>query len=629
MTGRAEPGSPVLTEADYWQTQPMVLSVTQLAQPPDEAPAAVTVITREEITAMGARTIPEVLRRVPGVTVAFENANNPVVNYQGLNSNLSSRMQVLVDGRSVYNPFFGGVLWESLPLEVEDIERIEFVRGPNAAIDGANAFLATISITTGHTAEDSGFYGKVRVGENDIRDTYWRYGDTQESLSYRLSGAYRADEGLDTREDDRRLRYLSGRADWHPTPTQHITASAGYKDTDLGQGYVAGQFNILQNPFEACFPPHTRHLRNSYGQLRYDNTPTPDRQTTLQFYYERVDSLAEYRRLAPCPGLAKQDDYQVERYDLELRHRFAAHDNLRVIGGIGIRRDEVDNQDQTAITRFVNREHNTAGRLFGHLEWRLDEHWLINTGAMWERNTLTGDHEFSPRLAVHYRLAEHHALRLGIARGIRTPSFAETDWTSEIIANVGDIGAETIVASELAYLGEFPRYNLSIDLRYYHNQVDDLIALALSPVPGPPRVTHRNQDDAVLRGLEAQINWQLSPATRLRLAYAYTEVDSDARTRFENSNPSHIADVFLVHDFNDRWQGTLAFNYASGMEWLTFGSVVPPTRYLDIRLAHTFNLGSTPATLALNLHNTLGEQTTYRDINQFDRRLYLGFSVGF
>ncbi|MCP5197889.1 MAG: TonB-dependent receptor [Gammaproteobacteria bacterium] len=624
----SEEGTPLLTDADYWQTPARVLSVTQLAQPPAETPAAVTTITREEITASGARTIPELLRRVPGVTVAFENASNPVVNYQGLNSNLSARMQVLIDGRSVYNPFFGGVVWQSLPLEVEDIERIEFIRSPNAAIDGANAFLATISIFTRHAAEDRGFYSKVRAGNDAIRDAYLRHGGGQGSLNYRISGAYRADNGLDTRADDQHLRYLSGRADWDLGAAQHLTALAGFKDSDLGQGFATGQFNILQNPFEACFPPHTRHIRNVYGQLRYDLTPTPDQETTAQFYYERLESLAEYTRLTPCPGLAKKDDYLTERFDLELRHRFSLNENTRLIAGLGARQDQVDNQDSTTITRFVNRDHNNAARLFGHLEWRLSPDWLLNTGAMWEYNSLTGNAEFSPRLSLHYRVADHHTLRLGIARGIRSPSFVEADWTSEIIANVGDINEETSVASELAYLGEFPRYHLAFDVRYYYNRLSDLITLALSPEPGPPRVTYRNQGKADLQGLEAQLIWRPSPATRWALAYAYTTIDSE-NPEFAASNPRHIADVFLIHRFNDHWQGAVSFNYAGPMEWSTFGSAVPATRYWDLRLARTLTIGETPVTLALNLQNALGEQTTYRAINQFGRRLFLELAIGF
>jgi len=101
-TASAEEGiTPAFSETDFLQTPPVVLSVTQLAQPPAETPAAVTVITREEIAAMGARTIPEILRRIPGVVVAYENITNPVVTYQGLNTGLSRRMQVLIDGRSI------------------------------------------------------------------------------------------------------------------------------------------------------------------------------------------------------------------------------------------------------------------------------------------------------------------------------------------------------------------------------------------------------------------------------------------------------------------------------------------------------------------------------------------------
>ena len=298
-----------VSEQAYLQTPPVVISATQLVQPVSEAPASVTVIDRSAIAAMGARNIPELMRRVVGVTVAYENGSNPVVSYQGLNSGLSKRMQVLVDGRSVYNPFFGGVLWESLPLELEDIERIEFVRGPNAAIDGANAFLATINIKTRHSSEDQGLHAKTRIGNNGMGEGYLRYGGVHDTLSYRFSGAYNQDYGLDTRNDNVRGRYLSGRVDWNITPTHSITALAGYKASDLGQGFQTQRFSILKNPFEACFPEHNRNIGNYFGQLRFDSMPSPDRQTTLQLYYERVTSLADYPLNPRCGGVNKQDDY--------------------------------------------------------------------------------------------------------------------------------------------------------------------------------------------------------------------------------------------------------------------------------------------------------------------------------
>jgi len=628
-TASAEEGiTPAFSETDFLQTPPVVLSVTQLAQPPAETPAAVTVITREEIAAMGARTIPEILRRIPGVVVAYENITNPVVTYQGLNTGLSRRMQVLIDGRSVLNPFFGGVFWEALPVAVEDIERIEFIRGTNAPIDGANAFLATISIFTRHAAEDQGSYAQGWVGNNGIREGYLRHGDTQGDLSYRLSANYREDHGLDTRDDDLQSQTVSARLDWNLTPKQRLTMQAGFKDADLGQGYDTTRFVFRENPFEACFPTHTRHLSDGFGQLRYDYTPSADRQTTVQFYYERFTSLAEYWLIAPCPSLArKKDDYVTERFDLELRDSRPLGNQARLITGLGGRLDTIDNRESTGEITFRNRYRSRSVRLFGHLEYRFNTQWLLNFGGMLERHTLTGDTEISPRLALHYTFAPQHTLRFGIARGIRNPSFVEQEWNTPAYASSGRREAESLIAGEVGYLGVFPAWGISVDGRVFWNRVTDLIG----DDPTTLLIDYQNAGEVDLRGIEWQFIWQPRSSTRVALAYAYTDIDSNdpLGIDYAATQPRHVADLWITHDFDEDWQGSVAFNYASGMEWLTFGSEVPATRFLDLRLARQLTIDGRVGLIALKFENILDEQVTYRDINRWDRRVFLELAIGF
>ena len=115
----------------YFQEMPVVLTASRLSQPISEAPSAMTVIDREMINASGFRTVPDLMRLVPGMYVGFQDANNPVVTLNGATDQFSRRMQILIDGRSIYMPPFGGVSWADLPLLVEDIERIEVVRGLN------------------------------------------------------------------------------------------------------------------------------------------------------------------------------------------------------------------------------------------------------------------------------------------------------------------------------------------------------------------------------------------------------------------------------------------------------------------------------------------------------------------
>ncbi len=182
---------------------PVVLSANRLEQSVANAAVSISIIDRETIIASGARTIPEVLRLVPGMQVGYsgnEFGDEPqyVVTYHGHSDQYSRQMQVLIDGRSIYEPFCGGIIWKSIPVNINDIERIEVSRGPNMATYGSNSFLAAINIITRTAAEDQGSFIQTNVGNNDIADLTYRYGGNNGNLDYRITIATLNDSGLDS-----------------------------------------------------------------------------------------------------------------------------------------------------------------------------------------------------------------------------------------------------------------------------------------------------------------------------------------------------------------------------------------------------------------------------------------------
>lgn len=166
---------------------PVVLSATQLAQPLNESPVAMTVIDREMIDASGTRTIPELLLLVPGFQPGYFDGNSPVVTYRGLADEYSRRIQVLIDGRSVYVPALAAIQWSDLVICIDEIERIEVTRGPSAKAYGNNSFLGVISITTRHAIEDHGQKVTIRAGIHDTADAMYHFGGRNESTDYRFT----------------------------------------------------------------------------------------------------------------------------------------------------------------------------------------------------------------------------------------------------------------------------------------------------------------------------------------------------------------------------------------------------------------------------------------------------------
>ncbi|ROZ80490.1 TonB-dependent receptor [Pseudomonas neustonica] len=180
---------------------PKVLSATRLKQAPAEVPGSMTVLDRQLIRATGARDIPEILRLVPGMMIGYRRGNQINVNYHGTNVTEARRLQVLIDGRSVYRPGFATVDWAEIPVAVEDIDRIEVFRGPNTAAYGANALMGVINIITRHPRDTLGTTFKLTKGTRGVNDWLAREGFSTEYSQTRLTLSGMADEGFDFYEE--------------------------------------------------------------------------------------------------------------------------------------------------------------------------------------------------------------------------------------------------------------------------------------------------------------------------------------------------------------------------------------------------------------------------------------------
>lgn len=188
------------------ETIPVVLTPTRLKQPRTDVPAAVTVITGEQLQRYGVRHLHEVFRLVPGMTVGVTSYNTPVLSYHGTNASEQRRLQVLIDGRSQYAPNLATVDWYNLPVPLEEIERIEVTRGPNAAAYGANSFLGIINIITRHPFDTPGNTLSWIKGNEGYQRYYARHGGSNDQGSWRLSVHGVEDQGFEIDSNDQPLR---------------------------------------------------------------------------------------------------------------------------------------------------------------------------------------------------------------------------------------------------------------------------------------------------------------------------------------------------------------------------------------------------------------------------------------
>ena len=288
---------------------PMVLTAARLKQPKAEVPASVTVITAKHIKLWGARTLPELMKFVPGMFVGHaDNDNNASVAYHTSNPNIMRRLQVLVDGRSVYKSAIATVIWDDIGLAIEDIDRIEVTRGPNAALYGANSYLGVVNIITKHPEDSQGTLASWRKGNKGTQDVHFRHGLSFDTTSLRISGSVKADEGFDGRDstgsDDLRDGRKHGFINAYVNHQLDDTANL-----DMQLGYKSGKTEMRQIDFDQTPPDKT--TTNGYAYVRWQKEYSAEHQSHLQAYWQKEERKQPKDVCAPTLTL---DDDMAQLY---------------------------------------------------------------------------------------------------------------------------------------------------------------------------------------------------------------------------------------------------------------------------------------------------------------------------
>lgn len=483
--------SPLLADDLFLDNDPLpqVLTATRLKQSPAAVPGSMTVIDSELINASGARDISELLRLVPGMMVGNISGNQAAVNYHGTNASEARRMQVLIDGRSVYRAGLATVDWSDIPVAMEDIERIEVFRGPNTVSYGANALMAVVNIITRKPADSHGTRLKVTHGQRGINDFYasqgmgWDSGDLRLSLSGQQDDGFDSDRtGADYR-DSRRLNRFSLTVSQTLNENQSIDWQLNAKDGTNKRPYTyrpvfsgitaaGNNSDVIAKDYAGSLrwnldinPDHSLYIQGS--AQHWDRQQTwracdaeisfsPELTELWQLnpnYTERLArNLQRYTGSGAPAGTAAEralgnqalrqwqngarqtlcgdidQSTRESRYDLELQDTLSLSDSLRLVSGMNYRYDRADSE-----TYFNGVLDDTTWRAFGQLEWRATEHWLLQGGAMFEDTQLTGN-SLTPRVAVNYLINSRHGLRAVYSEAIRSPDMFENNvnWSYQV-----------------------------------------------------------------------------------------------------------------------------------------------------------------------------------------------------
>ena len=638
----AAPARAELTEEDFLGELPVVLSATRLVQPVAEAPASVTLIDRQMIEASGFRDLPELLRLVPGFAVAYTRDNTWTAGYHGLADAYSRRFQVLVDGRSIYSPHYGTVYWTDLPLAIEDIERIEVVRGPNAAIHGANAFVAVINLITRTAAQASGKHLAVQLGEAGTRGLVARVGGG-ERLRYRLTVSRQQRDRFERDVDYKipisgdngayfeatRTAFVNGRCDWQLTPGSDFMAQFGLSDGDWRAG------RDVARP-DAVLEPRTQDSMAGYLQLAWHAVERGGREWRLQAYHSLNRFDADIvATLAPGAVVVDQALEQT-RSNLELQVNEPWSPALRGVWGLEVRRETVKSPQNYSSDRTYS---GTLQRAFGHLEWRVADWLLAQGGAMLEHHFITGT-DVSPRASLNVSLAPNHTLRLGVSSAYRTPTFFEqygnralplTDGSIAYLHTIpadAPLAPERIVSRDIGYVARWPGHRLDFDARLFVDRIDDFLGqqrITDPPVINTKKFQYQNIGSVRSRGGEVELRWQPG---RFNLTAHYARVFLSADTRYVNYNndipqsaPRASGGLLGEYRLDGGWRASLGYRRSDPVKWLTEGDLVPSFSRLDARVARRWNWRGTTVEAALTGQALTGDYYEFRDTNRVTPRV--------
>ena len=503
-----------------------VSSVSRQKSTIGRSPAAVFVITEEMIRRSGYQSIPEVLRLAPGLHVARIDGNKWSISCRGEAGRFSDKLLVQIDGRSVYNPLFAGVLWDIQDVLLEDVLRIEVIRGPGATVWGANAVNGVINIITKSSSETHGAYAIAGGGSLEQGFAGGRIGGrTNRGVDYRVWGKWLQRGPMDLVDDDpydsTEQARIGFRTDWKSGCNDQFSFQGQYyngESRNLADRHLTGRVRFDE-------PVAGGHLL-----ARWTRTHSQDRESSLQLYYDRFDRETF--------GFGQMTNI----FDVDFQNRFRYHCDHSIIWGLGYRAifDKHVNNDPIPYLA-VDPEQRTVQRFSGFVQDEItliEDAWYLTMGSKFSHNTFS-NFEVQPSVRLLWLPSETEAAWCAISRAVRTPSRVSADGVLIInqtppLGNFplrffgnGDLPAENLGAYEIGYRQQTNEH-LSWDITAYYHSYDSLHVLRFNTPPAALPFTDLTADatgDGY--GFELSATAQMTEYWTMRGWYAFQRIFFD------------------------------------------------------------------------------------------------------
>lgn len=567
-----------------------VTSVSKKKQRLSDAAAAVFVISQDDIRRSGVTTIPEALRMAPGLQVARIDANKWAITSRGFNGQYANKLLVVIDGRSVYTPAFSGVYWDVQDTLLEDIDRIEVIRGPGATLWGANAVNGVINIITKHTSDTQGALLSLGTGNEEKGFIGFRYGTSfGENIQGRFyAKAFKRDEqkfhadGMGS-GDEWQSKRAGFRVDGFRSEQDNWTIQGDYYKTEADQvsnNIFVDPTSIPPSSISSSIPPGTfipalgpgfsETVRSTGWNLlsQWQHTFNNDSSTSLKIYYDHA------KREESIFGQTH------ETLDIDFQHNLTVNDNHDLVWGLGYRyiKDKFQNSFIISVLPKQKKQKIFSGFIQDQIELSPAKLYLT-LGSKFEHNDYTG-YEIQPSIRLLWKPDSRSSLWGSIARAARTPSRIDSNGNittftgllttgspvlpvTPVISSIqgnDDFNAETLTAYELGYRIQALE-NLSFDIATYYNNYEDLRSYeGLSP----SSTILGNKMSGYSVGAEIAVDWRPNAWWRLQANYATINLSLDLDNDSidpglsvnvdEGSSPEHQLSLRSSMDLSDAWE---------------------------------------------------------------------------
>lgn len=597
------------SELLLFSEEELVITAARYKQKISEAPSAITVITDEDIHQSGATNIPDILRMVPGLDVMFITASHASVSARGLNSRLANKMLVLIDGRPSYLKLLGNVFWESFSIPLEEIKRIEVIRGPGSALYGANAYNGVIHIITKSPEELEGSSISLTAGNyNTYLGSLIQAGVVDE-LDYKVSlGWYQTDQWIEEKKNSKGV------------PRGNI--SIGYKLKDTSKITLSGGHGRIEGEMAAGSFPMEKEGAMSYLQLNYDL-----KDLKLLTYWEGVDGETLDKQILT------KDKQHTDTYEVEMQHSLDLFKKHSIIWGGNWRHCAAESD------MIKEEKKQSTWALYLQEEFKPMDFLSLVAGGRYDYHPLFGEHA-TPRGSVVYSPIENHSFRISAATAFRSPTFFELYLDTKSSVDVSalpfpvdvaiqgdeDLKPEKITAYEIGYQTFLmERIKGRIDL--FYNVYKDFISAELKEMyaanelfPGSPgglipkSYIYKNRGKADGQGGEVGFEFLLAEWLTGILNYSYEEIfdrEDDPTTFVDEKNqrkkesPQNKVNAGLRFKFKNGLSSNILAHYVDEIEWRDGQTCykLDPYTLVNVRVGYQLNSHIEIAIAVFNLFN--------------------------